>query len=78
VDIAKKYLCYNKFMEKYYKLIRDFISEEHRDFKFQIGRVLASSLSGFMAGATFATIFWIAIIMFLKYFPALFGTKPML
>ena len=65
-------------MEKYYKLIRDFISEEHRDFKFQIGRVLASSLSGFMAGATFATIFWIAIIMFLKYFPALFGTKPML
>jgi len=38
------------------KLLRDFISEEKRPFKFQIGKVIASSLAGFVIGATVATI----------------------
>jgi len=45
---------------------RDFISKEQRDFKFQIGKTLASSLSGFIAGVIFASIFWIIIFFFLK------------
>lgn len=34
----------------------DFISEEKRSYKFKIGKIIASSLSGFVAGAVFATI----------------------
>ena len=38
------------------KLLRDFISEEKRVFRFQIGKVIASSLAGFVIGAIAATI----------------------
>ncbi len=38
------------------KLLRDFVSEERRTFKFQIGQVMASSLAGFVIGAVVATI----------------------
>lgn len=40
------------------KIIRDFISKDPRNFKFKIGKVLASSLSGFIAGAIFASFIW--------------------
>ncbi len=38
------------------KVVRDFISSEKREFKFKIGKLLASSLAGFLAGAVVATI----------------------
>ena len=38
--------------------IRDFISHEHRDFSVKFGKRVASSLSGFVAGAVVATIIW--------------------
>lgn len=40
------------------KVIRDFISDEQRDFQMRVGKLLASSLSGFIAGAVFASIIW--------------------
>jgi hypothetical protein len=45
-------------------LSRDFISNEQRDFKFQIGKTIASSLSGFTAGV-FATLIFLAILSYL-------------
>jgi len=39
-------------------LHRDFISQEKREFCFKIGGTLASSLTGFVAGVIFASIFW--------------------
>jgi len=41
------------------KLINDFVSWEERVFRFRLGRVLASALSGFIAGTIFASIVWI-------------------
>lgn len=38
------------------KIIRDFVSEEKRAYKFKIGKTLASSLAGFVAGVVIATI----------------------
>ena len=38
------------------KLLKDFVSEEKKIFKFQIGKVIASSLTGFVIGALTATI----------------------
>ena len=38
------------------KLLRDFVSEEKRIFQFQIGKIIASSLAGFVIGAIVATI----------------------
>ncbi len=40
----------------------NFISHEKRRFKFRIGKVLASSLSGFIAGII------VTIIIFLSFF----------
>ncbi len=40
------------------KIIRDFISEETRDYKFKIGSVIASSLTGFICGAVVASLIW--------------------
>jgi len=37
-------------------IARDFISEEPRKFMMKLGTTLASSLSGFIAGAIFASI----------------------
>ena len=41
-------------------LTRDFISKEERDYRYKIGKTLASSLSGFIAGV-FATLLFLAI-----------------
>lgn len=38
------------------KVLRDFYSEEDRHYKFKIGSIKASSLSGFIAGAIFTLI----------------------
>ena len=38
------------------KLLRDFVSDERRTYNFQIGKVMASSLAGFVIGAIVATI----------------------
>ena len=43
-------------------LFRDFYSQDPRSFKFKLGNLLASSLSGFVAGVIFATIIWWVII----------------
>lgn len=53
-------------MNKLQNFSRDFISEEQRYFKFEIGKTLASSLSSFIAGVIFTSIFWIIIFFFLK------------
>ena len=43
------------------KIIRDFVSEEQRDYNFKIGAVIASSLSGFIAGFVVASIIWMLV-----------------
>jgi len=53
-------------MKKIHNFFRDFISEEPRQFKFRIGKTLASSLSGFIAGVISASIFWFIFLYFLK------------
>ncbi|MEK7464668.1 MAG: hypothetical protein AAB617_02730 [Patescibacteria group bacterium] len=35
---------------------RDFVSEEERQYRYRIGKLLASSLSGFVAGVIFTSI----------------------
>ena len=44
-----------KNMHPVNKFFRDFISKEKRTYNFQIGKILASSLAGFVAGALVAT-----------------------
>ena len=39
-------------------ILRDFVSEEQREFKFKIGSIIASGLAGFMAGLVVASIIW--------------------
>ncbi len=46
--------------------LRDFISKEERPFKFKIGWVNASALSGFIAGVIAASIIWFAVAYFIK------------
>ena len=38
------------------ELLREFISNEKRNYKFKFGKVIASSLAGFVIGAIVATI----------------------
>jgi len=40
------------------KLTKDFVSEEPRQYHFKMGQVIASSLSGVVAGAAIASIIW--------------------
>lgn len=49
---------------------KDFISEENREFKFKLGHLLASSLSGFICGVVVASIIWMVAF---KYLQHLFG-----
>jgi len=48
-------------------LSRDFISKENRFFKFKLGRILASSLSGFVAGVIFASMVFIGGYILVRY-----------
>jgi len=43
-------------------LLRDFISEEPREYKYKLGHLVASGLSGFIIGIIAASIFWNAIL----------------
>ena len=44
-------------------IFRDFISVEERYFTFKIGKTIASSLAGFVAGIIVASIiWWIALV----------------
>ena len=38
-----------------------FVSHEHRRFKWRLGKVLASSLSGFIAGIIVTVIFFLTV-----------------
>ena len=38
------------------KIARDFVSKEQRQYNFQLGKTIASSLAGFVVGALVATI----------------------
>ncbi|WKZ26275.1 MAG: hypothetical protein QY304_02680 [Candidatus Paceibacterota bacterium] len=40
------------------KIVRDFVSQEPRQYKMKIGRTVASSLTGFVVGAVSASIVW--------------------
>ncbi|MEK7643016.1 MAG: hypothetical protein AAB372_01005 [Patescibacteria group bacterium] len=44
------------------QLVRDFVSHESRDYKFKLGSVVASSLSGFLAGLVASSIVWMFFI----------------
>ncbi len=46
-------------------IAKDFVSQEKRTFRFRIGRMLASSLTGFIAGVIVASILWIVGIWYL-------------
>lgn len=52
-------------MQKHIKYLKDFVSNEHREFPYKVGKIVASSLSGFIAGVVFASIFWLVSIIFL-------------
>jgi len=47
------------------QFLREFISEEKRNYKIQIGSTIASSLAGVVCGAVLASIIWYVA---LKYF----------
>ncbi len=48
------------------KIAEDFVSKEPRQYKFKMGRMLASSLSGFVAGAVLASIIWILLFVYYR------------
>jgi hypothetical protein len=43
--------------------MNDFVSKEERAYRFKLGTVVASSLSGFIAGALAASIAWLLFII---------------
>jgi hypothetical protein len=45
----------------------DFVSHEQRGFKWKIGRYIASSLSGFVAGAVAASIVWFVGLLLVSF-----------
>lgn len=46
------------------KYLKDFVSEEDRYFSLKIGKMLASSLSGFVAGVIVASFVWAIMLNF--------------
>jgi hypothetical protein len=40
------------------KVLREFISEEKRNYKLRLGNIMASSLTGFTCGTISASIIW--------------------
>lgn len=43
------------------KALNDFVSHDQKSFKWRIGKVLASSLSGFIAGIIVSAIFFLTV-----------------
>jgi len=54
------------------KIKKDFISDEQRNFKWKIGTVIASSLSGFIVGFLIAVIIFITLFDLTWKFDSLF------
>jgi hypothetical protein len=48
------------------KIVRDFVSEEKRDYKFRFGRLIASSLTGFIFGVVAASIIWMVAFSYIQ------------
>ncbi len=46
------------------KILSEFVSKENRNYKFKLGRTIASSLAGFIAGAIVASIVWYVAFRF--------------
>lgn len=44
----------------------DFVVSEGREYKFKLGKHIASGLSGFLAGVIFSSIIWILIFIYYK------------
>lgn len=44
---------------------RDFVSQEQREYKVKVGGILASALSGFIAGVIVASIIWMVAFRYL-------------
>jgi hypothetical protein len=47
------------------KILREFVSDEKRNYKFRLGRTIASSLAGFIAGAIVASIIWYVALIYI-------------
>jgi len=43
------------------EIMDEFVSKERRSFKWRLGKALASSLSGFIAGIIVASIFFLTV-----------------
>jgi uncharacterized RDD family membrane protein YckC len=48
------------------KTPNEFTAPDSRQYRFQLGKRVASALSGFIAGAIFASIVWILILLYYK------------
>ncbi len=47
------------------KFMRDFISEEKRNYKMHIGSTIASSLAGIICGVILASIIWFVALKYI-------------
>lgn len=48
-------------MDNMEKSLDEFVSHDHKRFKHKLGKVLASSLSGFIAGIIVTVIFFLTV-----------------
>lgn len=48
--------------------LKEFADDGNHNFKFKIGRILASSLSGFIAGVVLSSIIWAVTVYLLGTF----------
>lgn len=55
---------------------QDFISREPRTFRFKIGRLLASSLAGFIAGMVVASVVWLAGVWYVQQVQNIPSPRP--
>lgn len=51
-------------MEKLKNYLGEFAEDGSREFKFKIGKIMASSLSGFVAGVILSSILWAIAVYF--------------
>lgn len=47
------------------ELFRDFVSQENREYRIKLGRLVASSLTGFVGGVIVASIIWAMAVSYL-------------
>jgi len=50
------------------KILRDFVSHEQRQYNFKLGQVVASALTGFLAGLISASIIWMLALYYINNF----------